>query len=77
MPVTVLFFGPLTDVTGIRELTIENITDTDGLKRHLHAHYPTLVKTRYILAVDKQITNENTALKSNETVALLPPYAGG
>ena len=77
MPVTVLFFGPLIDVTGIRTLTLENVTDTDALKQHLHAHFPTLVKARYLLAVDKQITQENTALKNNETIALLPRYAGG
>ena len=77
MTVTVLFFGPLIDVTGIRMLVVEDVTDTDGLTKHLHARYPTLVKAQYLLAVDKEITHENTTLKNNETIALLPPYAGG
>lgn len=77
MSVTVLFFGPLVDVTGIRTLILQQVTDTDSLRQQLHARYPTLINAQYLLAVDKQITKENTALKDNETVALLPPYAGG
>ena len=77
MSVTVLFFGPLIDITGIRTMAVQDVTDTDSLRRQLHARYPTLVNAQYLLAVDKEITKENTALKDNETVALLPPYAGG
>ena len=77
MSVTVLFFGPLVEMTGTRTMTVKQVTDTDSLRLHLHALYPVLANARYLLAVDKEITKENTALKDNETVALLPPYAGG
>jgi molybdopterin synthase sulfur carrier subunit len=67
----------LTDIVGKAPLTVEDVSDTSQLVQRLQERYPALVNAPYIIAVDKQIVNSNTALTGNNTVALLPPFAGG
>ena len=45
--------------------------------QQLQRLYPALIDAPYIIAVDKQLINSNTVLTGNNTVALLPPFAGG
>lgn len=77
MPVQVIVFGQLTDILGHSPVTIEDAADTSTLIQQLNQRYPALVKAPYIIAVDKKIVNGNTPLTGNNTVALLPPFAGG
>jgi len=77
MPVQVIVFGQLTDILGHSPVTIDDATDTSALVQQLNKRYPALAKAPYIIAVDKQIVNGNTPLTGNNTVALLPPFAGG
>ena len=77
MPVQVIVFGQLTDIMGHGAVTIENVANTGQLIQQLNERFPALQNARYIIAVDKQIVNEETVLTGNNTVALLPPFAGG
>lgn len=77
MEVNVIVFGQLTDIVGRKPLTVPNVSDTDQLVQQLQQQFPALVGAPYIIAVDKQIVKENTVLSGNNTVALLPPFAGG
>jgi molybdopterin converting factor small subunit len=77
MPVQVIVFGQLTDIMGNRPVTIDDVADTSQLVHCLTERYPALANAPYIIAVDKQIVNSNTPLTGNNTVALLPPFAGG
>ncbi len=77
MQVNVIAFGQITDITGRSTITVNDVTDTNELIQKLHSLYPALANTKYVIAVDKQIINENMLLENNNTVALLPPYAGG
>ena len=76
MTVNVIIFGRLTDIAG-SSLALENIADTNGLVKELHSLYPALADAKYVIAVDKKVANENTALTENSVVALLPPFSGG
>lgn len=76
MPVNIIIFGQLTDITG-SSLSLDNITDTDNLVRQLNKLYPALADKKYVVAVDKQVVTTNTVLTNNNTVALLPPFSGG
>jgi molybdopterin converting factor small subunit len=76
MSVNVIIFGPLTEIAG-SSLALENIADTNTLVRELHTLYPALADSKYVVAVDKKIVNENTTLPENSEVALLPPFSGG
>ena len=76
MPVNIIIFGQLTDITG-NSILLDNIADTDSLIKELNNLYPALVDIKYMIAVNKQVVNKNTLLKDNCTVALLPPFSGG
>lgn len=77
MAVEVIVFGQLTDILGKNPITIEDVADTTELVAQLNQRYPALANAPYIIAVDKQIVKGNTVLEGNNTVALLPPFAGG
>jgi molybdopterin converting factor small subunit len=76
MPVNIVVFGQLTDITG-SSLSLENVTDTDALLSQLNGLYPALAEKKYVIAVDKRVVSTNTALTDDATVALLPPFSGG
>jgi len=77
MEVNVILFGPLKDITGNKNLVIKDIASSDKLVQHLNKVYPQLIDKKYLIAVEKEIINSDTILQNNDTVALLPPYAGG
>lgn len=77
MQVNIILFGRLTDITGKNKFVVNDVQDTDALVNQLQQLYPAFKTAPYILAVEKQIINSNTALADNNTVALLPPYSGG
>jgi sulfur-carrier protein len=74
---TILFFGQLTDITGVKQLEVKNIEDTEALTQHLLQIYPSLEESKYILAIDNHIVTKPTLLNDKSTVALLPPFSGG
>ena len=76
MQVKIIIFGQLTDITGSSVL-LDNVTDTDNLVKTMNKLYPGLADKKYLVAVDKKIIAENSLLKENSTVALLPPFSGG
>ena len=76
MSVKIILFGKLADIAG-GSVSVDNVADTDSLVNKLHKNYPEFTKTKYVIAVDKQVIKENTVLNKNSTVALLPPFSGG
>ena len=76
MRVKIILFGKLADIAG-NSVSVGNVPDTDSLVNILHKDYPALNNTKYVIAVDKQVINGNTALNKNSKVALLPPFSGG
>ncbi len=77
MPINIIIFGQIADITGTNSLTFDNISDTNQLVQQLTSAYPALSAAKYAIAVDKKIIKENTPLHQNNTVALLPPFSGG
>jgi sulfur-carrier protein len=75
--INILIFGQLTDITGVGDFMLENIGDTNSLLAYLHAQYPALRHSKFVLAVNKQTVFENTILSDNSTIALLPAFSGG
>jgi molybdopterin synthase sulfur carrier subunit len=76
MSVKIILFGKLADIAG-GSVSMDNVTDTDSLINALEKDYPGFTKAKYVIAVDKQVIKENTALNKKSTVALLPPFSGG
>ncbi len=77
MQVKVLIFGQLTDITGLSELSLNDISTSGELIETLIQKYPLLAHSKYVIALDKKVINQDTALLNNSTVALLPPFSGG
>jgi molybdopterin synthase sulfur carrier subunit len=77
MKTTILFFGALTETTSTEKTEFQNISDTETLKQQLLHHYPSLKNKTYRIAVNKILITENQLLNEGDTIALLPPFAGG
>ena len=76
MSVKIILFGKLAEIAG-GAVSVDNVADTDSLINDLQKKYPEFAKTKYLIAVDKQVIKENTVLNKKSTVALLPPFSGG
>jgi molybdopterin synthase sulfur carrier subunit len=76
MSIKVILFGKLSEIAG-SPVSLNDVSDTDGLVKALHKNYPALAGTKYVIAVDKQVVDGNTVLHNNSIVALLPPFSGG
>ena len=75
--IKILIFGQLTDIIESGELIVEGIKNTNNLNKHLSERYPELLLSKYSMAVNKIIIQENTLLNDGDVVALLPPFSGG
>ena len=75
--IRILLFAQLAEMFGTHSLEVEGVEDTDGLVRQLEARDDRLCKQQYAIAVNENIIHGNVELKENDTVALLPPFAGG
>ena len=77
MKVTVLFFGVLTDVAGSSLKVYEDVKTLEHLKMRIADDYPETVHYSFRMAVNNEISDEDTTLKDGDEVAFLPPFAGG
>jgi molybdopterin converting factor small subunit len=75
--ITVLLFGMIKDIIGNNALVMHEVNDTNELVDKLQSIYPRLTESNYVIAVDRNIIQENTMLQQNAEVALLPPFSGG
>ncbi len=75
MEVKVIAFGKIAEITG-KEFSVA-ASDTEALKKQLSELFPQLGDMKFAVAVNKKVTEENTVLSNNDTVALMPPYSGG
>ena len=76
MNMQIMMFGKLSEITG-NSISINDVSDTESMEKILHAQFPALADSKYVIAVNKKIIKENTILSDNSVVALLPPFSGG
>lgn len=73
--IKIISFGRLKEIVGSNlELEAEN---SDELLNRLNEKFPLLKDLKLRIAVNQKIISENTDLKNNDVVALMPPYSGG
>jgi molybdopterin synthase sulfur carrier subunit len=77
MNIKIILFGQLSDIAGGDSLMLQAVSDTNELQEMLKQQYPALRESKYIIAVDKRVIQENTSLYENSSIALLPPFSGG
>ena len=76
-PHKIKLFGPLKDIIGSSQIDMENISTIDQLRNGLIEQYPQLKSFIFSVAINHEIKIENQEIKTNDEIALLPPFAGG
>ncbi len=80
MTITLKYFGLIADITNTNEelfcLEKSDFT-TQDLMNQLHLKYTDLQNISFAIALNKSIINTEIHLKNNDTIAILPPFAGG
>lgn len=80
MKITVLLFGISTDLVGTSSMEFDlsqNATVCD-FKNSLQDKYSSLSQlSSYAIAVNESYASDDTELKENDTVAVIPPVSGG
>ena len=80
MSVTLKYFGLLAEITHRNEEQMELTADVNtllGLKSAVEHRFPAFQKTAYSIALNQALCNEDLALKDDDEIAFLPPFAGG
>ena len=73
----VLFFGQLTDLTGVTTLSCDHVADTDQLMTQLNEKYPALATATFMIAVNNRMITGNTVIEPGSKIAIMPPFSGG
>ncbi|MGL4384909.1 MAG: MoaD/ThiS family protein [Flavobacterium sp.] len=80
MRVTLKYFGLLAEITHRNEEQMELTADVNtllGLKSAVEHRFPAFQKTAYSIALNQALCNDDLALKDDDEIAFLPPFAGG
>ena len=80
MRVTLKYFGFLAEITHRNEEQMELTADVNtllGLKSAVEHRSPAFQKTAYSIALNQALCNDDLALKDDDEIAFLPPFAGG
>lgn len=80
MTITLKYFGLLVDITNKKEeqfLVEENKASLSFLKSKMEAVYEELKNTNYTIAVNQSMSSLDYAIKDQDVIAFLPPFAGG
>lgn len=72
----VLYFGIAQEIAGSASEEYD-AKDTGSLYRIIMERHPELGKIKFRMALNKVMLKGESALQSNDTVAILPPFAGG
>jgi molybdopterin synthase sulfur carrier subunit len=75
--VNLIYFGSVTDITGIRSEKADAPATLNDLNDWLVARFPGLSALTYRFSVNRQLVNGDRQLADGDEIALLPPFAGG
>ena len=75
--IEVMFFGQLTDATGVSSVMIEEVANTDELIQMMKMRYPALASSIYMVALNNTMVTENTIVTPGSKLAFMPPFSGG
>lgn len=74
--VRVLYFGAAQEIAGKAD---EELTagDTASLRREILDRYPAMRNISFRLALNRTLLREESDLRDNDLIAILPPFQGG
>jgi sulfur-carrier protein len=77
MEIEIISFGQIAEFINNQKIEVDGIADTDAFKQYLEDRFPTLKSMKYKLAMNKNIVQQNTEIKNQAVVAIMPPFSGG
>jgi molybdopterin synthase sulfur carrier subunit len=77
MQVKVLFFGVLTEVTGVNLKYYKEVKSISDLRFRILDDFPEVEHYDFRISLNNEIINHDPNLKDGDEVALMPPFAGG
>jgi len=80
MTLTVTYFGLITDITKQPKEQFfleEETVSLYFLQSKIEEKYPSVAELNFTIAVNQSVVTNDTVLKENDSIALLPPFAGG
>lgn len=75
--IEVMFFGQLTESTGVSSVLVEDVANTETLIDVIKSRFPSLESSKFMVAVNNTMVTENTILTHGSKVAFMPPFSGG
>lgn len=77
--IKVLLFAGFEEAVGQREITLdEDSLSVADLKKKLESDYQGLPSLENVMiAVNEEYVEEDSIIKANDTVAIIPPVSGG
>lgn len=73
----IFLYGQLAEAAGQKRVEIQDKQNSSDLIQLLEQRFPELREFDYVMAVNRDIVEEDCELDPNDEIALLPPYAGG
>jgi len=79
MQIQILAFGIFTDIFKGNQITLEvpEALTVKQLKSYIVKKYPEAASLNFAVAVDESYADDNSIIKENQVVALIPPVSGG
>ena len=79
MKIKLLLFGIFTDIFKGNQITLEvpEALTVAQLKAYIVKKYPEAASLNFAVAVDETYAVDNSIIKENQVVALIPPVSGG
>ena len=80
MKLTIKYFGILVDMTSKSEEVFDfkdDVQNLEQVKEMIEEKYNGIQSINYNIAINQVMSCDNTSLKNNDILALLPPFAGG
>ena len=75
--IEVMFFGQLTDATGVSSVMVKDVANTDMLIQVMKQRYPALESSTYMIAVNNAMVTDNSIVTPGSKIAFMPPFSGG
>lgn len=74
--VKILYFGTAREISGKAEESL-NCGDTASLREEIFRKYPAMRYLSFRIALNSALIWEESGLKENDVIAILPPFQGG
>lgn len=77
MQIELISFGKISEIISNQSVDVKGVTSTDELKAFLEKTFPELAVVKYKLALNKTLVQNNTNIKEQDVIAIMPPFSGG